>query len=50
MMLMYLQKENNKKKIMKATIRAGYGYVSQLYSFADPDPYQNVTDQQHCRE
>jgi hypothetical protein len=24
------------------------GSVSQWYGFADPDPYQNVKDHQHC--
>ncbi len=28
--------------------KAGSGSVSQLYGSADPDPYQNVTDLQHC--
>jgi hypothetical protein len=26
----------------------GAGSVSQRYGSADPDPYQNVTDPQHC--
>jgi hypothetical protein len=26
----------------------GSGFVSQMYGSADPDPYQNVTDPQHC--
>ncbi len=27
--------------------RAGPGSVSQLYGYADPDPYPNITDPQH---
>jgi hypothetical protein len=26
----------------------GFRSVSQKYGSADPDPYQNVTDPQHC--
>jgi hypothetical protein len=29
------------------TNRAGSGSVTQWYEYADPDPYQNVTDPQH---
>jgi hypothetical protein len=25
------------------------GSVSQMYGYADPDPYQNVTDPEHCK-
>jgi hypothetical protein len=32
---------------MSLTIIAGSGSVGQRYEFADPDPYQNVTDPQH---
>ncbi len=29
-------------------IRIESGSVSQMYGSADPDPYQNVTEPQHC--
>ncbi len=36
-------------RILKATEKiTGSGSVSQSYRSADPDPYQNVTDPQHC--
>jgi len=28
--------------------RAGTGSVGQKYGSEDPDPYQNVTDPEHC--
>jgi hypothetical protein len=31
------------------TKRAGSGSVNQMYESKDPDPYQNVTDPEHCR-
>jgi hypothetical protein len=56
----YLQKVMSKKTLKKTyfllascpprTKKAGSGSgsVSQWYGSADPDPYQNVTDPQHC--
>jgi hypothetical protein len=35
---------------MSLTKISGSGSVSQRYGAADPDPYQNVTDPQHCVE
>jgi hypothetical protein len=38
---MYLQKVISRKI-------AGSGSIGQRHGPADPDPYQNVTDPQHC--
>jgi hypothetical protein len=53
---MQLQQVNKQKKlklflvaILKVTDEiAGSGSVSQRYGSADPYPYQNATDPQHC--
>jgi hypothetical protein len=59
---MYLQKVISQKMYLKiyflsASCRpltkktgtgSGAGSVSRWYRSADPDPYQNVTDPQHC--
>jgi hypothetical protein len=29
---------------------AGSGSISQRYGSADPDPFQNFMDQQHCKK
>jgi hypothetical protein len=44
---MYLPSKRNKQKITKI---AGSGSISQRHGSADPDPYQNVMDPQHCFE
>ena len=36
-----------KKRSLTKIARSGSGSVSQRYGFANPDPYQNVTDPQH---
>ncbi len=54
---MYLQKVISKKikkrlifvGVLKVTDeKAGSEFISQRYRSADPDPYQNVSDQEHC--
>ncbi len=61
-MEMYLQKINKQKHLGKKTnfllascqplkkagSRAGSESVNQWNGSVDPDPYQNVTDPQHC--
>jgi hypothetical protein len=53
---MYLKKVISKKTsktffvgILSATYeKAGSASLSQWYGSTDPDPYENVTDPQHC--
>ncbi len=56
-MLMYFQKEKGKTNleiffigILKVTDEKSRirSLIRQRYGTADPDPYQNVTDMEHC--
>jgi hypothetical protein len=53
---MYIQKTISKKlrivlftSCRSLTILEGSGSISQRYGSADPDPYQNFIDPQHCK-
>jgi hypothetical protein len=55
MMLMYLQKVISRNSSLSASGRSRTkiavpvsGSIGQRHGSADPDPYQNVTDQQQC--